>query len=173
MWRACNFELLAYLAMVRYSDLARIKMTDIQVGEDRLVVNFSLRKNDQTKQGHSVYILGTGGTYCPVRLFLFYQRILSDAYGRQYDGPVLPAIGKRNNIYFPDGNTASYSALRKIQKQVLMSINLQPSQFGLHSGRRRRATKSGQDGMQIPTHACLGVGTKAAACRHITMKIRK
>lgn len=146
LWRACMFELLAYLAMARYSDLARTTMKDVDVRNDRLLINFSIRKNDQTHKGHSVLILATKDRFCPVLLFQHYRQTLSNALGSPYDGPLLPTIASRNKTYFPTQRTVSYAALRKVQKQVLLLVKIDPTKFGLHSGRRGGATKSGDCG---------------------------
>jgi acyl-CoA thioesterase FadM len=93
MWRAAIFELIAYLAMARHSDLAQVETGDIEVEDDRMTINFHTRKNDRVHKGHSVFFLATGDDLCPVALYRKYIKRLSDASGGVYweeKGRVLP-----------------------------------------------------------------------------------
>jgi hypothetical protein len=146
LWRECIFETFAYLAMARFSDLARLETSDIEVYEDKLILHFSTRKNDQIHKGHSVILLATYNDLCPVFLYNKYVDRLSIARGKRYEGPLLPAFGKKSKVYFPVGTVAGYSTMRECQKKVLVSINLDPTKFGLHSGRRGAATDSAAAG---------------------------
>jgi hypothetical protein len=119
---------------------------DIEVYEDRLVLNFSTRKNDVNHKGHSVVLLATYNDLCPVNLYAKYIDRLSAARGRPYEGPLLPAFGKKSKQYFPQNSVAGYATMRNVQQKLLISINMDPTKFGLHSGRRGAATDSASAG---------------------------
>jgi hypothetical protein len=156
MWRACMFELSAYLGMARFSDLIRLNMADIAVSDEKVELFFRVRKNDQTKKGHSVELLATGSSYCPVKLFRKYIRFLTMSYGKEYCGAFLPAFKKGKDKKFRPmpGSPASYSAMRNVQKTILASLGLNPTLYGLHSGRRGAATDSAAAGND-PSETCI------------------
>jgi hypothetical protein len=135
-WRAAMFEMMAYLAMARYSDLARPETADVQTRTDRLILSFNTRKNDQVHRGHEVMILATGGELCPVKLYQKYLARLSAAAEKEFHGPILPSFSKKKGIYSPTRGAASWWTIRAVQKKMLISINIDPRFFGCHSGRR-------------------------------------
>jgi integrase len=146
-WRAAMFEMLAYLAMARHSDLARLEMTDVEIREDRLVLSFNTRKNDQGHRGHNVMILATNDELCPVALFRKYQSRLSSSLGKAFYGPVIPSFSKKKGVYSPTMSAASWWTVRAIQKKMLVSNNIDPRFFGCHSGRRGGCTDSAGAGI--------------------------
>jgi integrase len=148
MWREAIFEVLAYLAMARHSDLARVETGDVVVAEDRLTISFHTRKNDRVHRGHSVVLLATEDELCPVSLFKKYLERLSIPGGQPYQGPLLPAFGKKGGIYFPTKTAATIGAIRNVQKKLLERINVDPKLFGCQSGRRGAATDSAEAGIE-------------------------
>jgi integrase len=156
------FELMAYLAMVRHSDLSHVETSDIEVQEGRLVIKFHTRKNDRNHRGHSVILLASEDEFCPVRLYAKYIRRLSAAGGKPFQGPLLPSFGKKKGVYFPTKSAASIGAIRAVQKKMLESINVDPKLFGCHSGRRGGATDSAEAGIEYEDTAEAGGWAKGS-----------
>jgi hypothetical protein len=142
-FRESVFEMAAFLGMCRFSDLVRVQWKDISVSADMVVINFRTRKNDQYHAGHSVKLLYTGGSYCPVALFSRYKDCLSRAYGGVYpaEGFLLPKIARLRGLYRPVPKCAvSRSGMRAVQKAVMLKGGMDFRLFGLHSGKKGGAT---------------------------------
>jgi integrase len=161
-WRAAIFELFAYLAMARHSDLAHVETSDVEVFEDRLIVKFHTRKNNRGHKGHSVILLASEDELCPVKLYRKYIRRLSEARGEEYHGFILPSFGKKKGVYFPTKTAASISTIRAVQKKLLVKINIDPKLFGCHSGRRGGATDSAEAGIEYSETAEAGGWAKGS-----------
>jgi len=132
--------------MARFSDLSRVTTNDITVLEDRLIISFNTRKNDQSHKGHTVHLLASFDSFCPVSLYKRYLSFLSSP-DKPYSGFILPSFTKKKGSFSPSPSTpSSYSAMRYTQRRLLSSIGLDPDLFGLHSGRRGAATDSAAAG---------------------------
>ncbi|XP_059097731.1 uncharacterized protein LOC131892025 isoform X2 [Tigriopus californicus] len=136
LWREAIFELLAFLCMARFDDLARVLTSNITILPDKIVIFFPHRKNDQLKSGHYSYIQITNSHLCPKKIYLTYLVRLSSALGLPYIGPLLPKFIKQGNNHLVTTATATYSSIRSTQFLVLKAIGLDASQFGCHSSRR-------------------------------------
>ena len=116
-------------------------------------LTFLTRKNDQSHRGHTVYLLYTGGNFCPVLLLKQYQLRLSSALGTRYpvSGALLPHFARKGGKYIPiSTKNVSYDAMRKTQISVMKSLNIDYKKFGLQSARRGSATNAASSGHSKP-----------------------
>ena len=141
LWRQGIFEMFAFLAMARYDDLSYVTTSHISFTDNGIQLFFPKRKNDQLKKGHTVLLHITDGPYCPLKVIKKYFALLSP--NSCYEGHLIPAISLRNGVYKATPDTpASYPAIRNCQINVLSHLNLDPSIYALHSGRRGGVTHS-------------------------------
>jgi integrase len=175
MWRACIFELCAYLGMARFSDLIRLNVDDVTITKEKVTIFFLTRKNDQRHAGHTVELLATGGCFCPVKIISRYFLFLRASYGKEYRGAFLPSFKKdKQGKFVPmPGSAASYSAMRNVQKMVLKSIGLDPGRYGLHSGRRGAATDSAAAGNDASETCIFGGWVKGSSMPELYDAMRK
>jgi hypothetical protein len=99
---------------------------------------FLTRKNDQKHCGHEVFLMATGGLFCPVKIFSQYYKYLSVNFGSAFPatGFVLPVLDKKRGVYAPSGTkAASHAGMRAVQISVLSALLLDWKKFGLHSGK--------------------------------------
>jgi hypothetical protein len=142
-FREAIFELSAFLGMCRFSDLVRVQWKDISISSEVVVIKFFTRKNDQVHTGHSVNLLYTGGSFCPVSLFRRFKLALSAALGSIYPqtGFLLPKIERFGGNYRPSIKLAvSRSGMRQVQKNVMEKCQIDFRLFGLHSSKNGGAT---------------------------------
>lgn len=93
-------------------------------------------KNDQEGKGHIVFINSRESQLCPVALTKRYFSLLTFISQKVYDGYVLPTItGSGSNLIVRSESPASYQSCRNCQKEILAKMKLDPSHYGLHTGR--------------------------------------
>jgi hypothetical protein len=89
-------------------------------------IDIQTRKNDQHHVGHSIFLFESGTRYCPVRITKMYLALLPP----DGDCLMLPSL-KSQDFRSP----ASYASCRNQQKILLQGLGVDPSPYGLHSGR--------------------------------------
>jgi hypothetical protein len=137
-WKEAVFELSAFLGLCRFSDLERLTWDRVSISGEGVTMSFLTRKNDQKHLGHKVFLMATGGEFCPVKIFGQYYKYLSEAFGGNFPskGFFLPVLDKRGGKYFPSASkAASHSGMRGVQISVMLALGLDWKVFGLHSGK--------------------------------------
>ena len=66
---------LGYSAMLRWDELSRLKPSYLSFCDTHLIVQIPSRKNDQFREGHTVYIARSGGDTCPVGLLEHFLKV--------------------------------------------------------------------------------------------------
>lgn len=131
-WRSAWLESTLYHASARWSDIAKLRVKNFQISDRDMTIVFNQRKNDQLHRGHSITIHASNSTFCPVALTKRYFRVL----GPEYTGFVIPRIWKVGDKFRLDGSiSATYQSCRKEQAAGLRGVGLDPTEYGLHSGR--------------------------------------
>ena len=64
--RLCTLFVLGFSGFLRYSELADIRMNDLQICEGHIKINIKRSKTDQYRQGQNIIIAKTGSDLCPV-----------------------------------------------------------------------------------------------------------
>lgn len=125
--RGLWFELTAFLTVSRFSDLQRVRRRDVLITDLSVQILLHTRKNDPDHAGHSIFLFKSHGEICPVRITKEYLKRLPSSLAT----PLLPQIDRGKALT----TIASYNGLRSHQKKMLYRIGVDPSLYGLHSGR--------------------------------------
>jgi integrase len=124
-WREAWREMVSFMGQTRFSDLRGVRKRDVYFEGNMVRIDIQTRKNDQRHVGHSVFLFESGTRYCPVRITRMYLALLP----LDPDCLMLPSLSK-------DFKTpASYASCRNQQKALLLGIGIDPTPYGLHSGR--------------------------------------
>ncbi|TRY76924.1 hypothetical protein TCAL_10145 [Tigriopus californicus] len=131
-WRSARIESLLFHLSARWGDLSRLLIDHFQSSSKGLTIFFPKRKNDQTGRGHRVILARSSSPFCPIALTEAYFLQL----GTSYRGFVVPRIRRIKGVCHVDGSKpATYQSCRSEQVAALSAVGLDPSAFGLHSGR--------------------------------------
>lgn len=126
VWRGLWFEMIAFSTLSRFSDVRRLTRRDVTVRKESISLTFVTRKNDQNHNGHFVTLVASKGWFCPVKFTKAYLARIP----LHLDTFLLP------DLRMPTPTSpAQYNGIRASQKRLLKAIGVDPTPFGLHSGR--------------------------------------
>lgn len=135
-FRTAWTELILLHTSSRWGDLRILKVHHFKFSDTEMKIHFPTRKNDQEGKGHFVYLKSRKSQFCPVALTKRYFSLLNHISQKMYDGFVIPTItGSASNMVVRSDSPASYQSCRNCQKEILARITLDPSHYGLHTGR--------------------------------------
>ena len=146
-WRTVVRMCLAFYAGCRWSDAIVLKTTHLSFESEGVSILIPRSKTDQFSRGESVFIRYAEHSACPVQLLVDYLRRLN--YGER-EGFLQPRIRTVKGVQSGIFNTqVSYSTALSDLRLLLASLgmNLDPSKFGEHSGRRGGATAASDAGV--------------------------
>lgn len=141
--------LLGFSGFLRYSELANIKMSNIEFFDSYVKVTIEKSKTDIYRRGHSVIIASTGTDMCPVVWLKKYITLAnldlnSDSYiFRALSFFKSQGIHRLCRMNIP----LSYTRAREILLESLAEIGLDKSKFGLHSLRSGGASSAANRGV--------------------------
>ncbi|GAQ93289.1 hypothetical protein KFL_014200010 [Klebsormidium nitens] len=131
----------SYAGFFRFSDLIRIQWHEIRFLPSHMELFLEKSKNDQYREGRWVLVSRVGGPYCPVALV---EKLLAvenySLFGP--DGLI------RNVTISPPRqphlrcDQPCYSTVLGWFKEGVKLLNLNPDDYGTHSGRRGGATRT-------------------------------
>lgn len=126
--------LLGYCGFLRYSELANIRMSNIETFDNHIKIRIEKSKTDIYRRGNSVVIASTGTDLCPV---LWLKRYIDSAgLVINSDEYIFRAISfcKTLGVYklCKKNLPLSYTRAREILLKSLADIGLDKSKFGLH-----------------------------------------
>jgi integrase len=131
--RTLNIILLAFAGLLRFSEVSQIRTEHISLSETHLELVLPKAKNDQFRQGQTVYIARTGSAVCPVYMLSNYVR----AAGLDLK---VPEFIFRNLQHYKGGlrlstidSHMSYTRVAEIVQSKFVQIGLDKSKFKLHS----------------------------------------
>ena len=128
-----------YFGLLRFNEIQNLCTTDITFDSTGMFIYIERSKTDQRGVGDHVRVLNhADSTICPVRL----TRLYLDKLGYQ-QGVMLPSL--RGKIPNPKVAITYKTALRDL-KNTLISIGVDPTGFGEHSGRRGGTTAAAAAG---------------------------
>ena len=130
-----NWELafglcLMFRAGSRFSETALLKRKDFDINDERVIVLFQKRKNDQRKQGHKVVIKSSDSPFSFLTILRRYLLRLERSSEFSGNSFILPAI---KDGRFVCSKSVSYIEFYKRFKTAIMSVNRDPERYGLHS----------------------------------------
>jgi integrase len=127
MWREAWRELVCFTTCARFSDLNRVRRSDVFVDGNSIRIVFNVRKTDPYHKKHTAFLFENNTRYCPVRITKMYLELLP----REPSGYMLPDLSKKAAFTM----AASFSACRRLQKSLMRQLDVDPEPFGLHSAR--------------------------------------
>ncbi|XP_072028447.1 LOW QUALITY PROTEIN: integrase/recombinase xerD homolog [Amphiura filiformis] len=144
----CAMLLISYAGFLRHSELAELRVCDIQYFGSYMRLFIVKSKTDQFKNGVWLIIAATGKITCPVSMFYRYITLA----GIQLDGSdqylFRPLVFmKSSGKYFLRAGKMSYSRCRDLLKEALVGIGVDSKRFGLHSLRAGGATAAANIGI--------------------------
>lgn len=124
--------LVSFAGLLRCDEITSIKICDISFFSDHMSIYLPKRKNDQFRQGHTVFIARTGNSTCPVAITERYIDMLGIA-----NSPSHPLVcgfrrSKRAGLG-PISKAITYSTVRDLIKSGLSKYVDDPSSLGTHS----------------------------------------
>lgn len=146
--RFVAMAVLSFYGFLRFSEVVRLKRSDITFKEDCIEINIQSSKTDQYSKGDTVCISESGTKSCPVQILRNYL--------------ICAEIPERSdeflfrNVYYSKklglhrlrkGNHMSYTRAREIFIQKLSMLGIDSQKYGLHSFRSGGATAAAKAGV--------------------------
>lgn len=131
--------LLGFCAALRRSELAAVKVEDLEFTSQGIILTLPRSKTDQTGQGRNIGIPKGRGRICPVGSVGFWMKQLSEERG-----PLFCPIAKGGII---GQGQLSDRAVADIIKHYAQKAGLNPEKYSGHSLRSGLATSAAQHGI--------------------------
>ena len=124
--------LVGYPGFLRADEILKMKVCDVKIHADHMLVSVPERKNDQYRQGHVIPVIRSNKVTCPVCITCrcMVRLPLSDSNNT----PLVQRIVKsKSKEYFHPCKSVSYSTIRDEFKKFLGQFVSNVDDFGLHS----------------------------------------
>ena len=131
-----------FAGMLRWDDLAGIKVDDVVIKPQYMAIFLEKRKNDQMRHGNWVLISRWNGPCCPVKLV----ELLIEKGRHEPNANLFGRIRKDSNGDHLTGKM-SYSRARELLREALTKIGLDADDYGLHSLRSGAASAAAAKGI--------------------------
>ena len=142
----CMYSL-AFVGLLRFDDLIRIRRSDLTFCSDFLRINITKSKNDQLRKGNEILINDTTSPMSPVKLLKSYlSRVQIPENCTKYIFRPLIKSKSRHCLVKVDRHI-SYSTFREGLKSDLTGIVEDPTIYSSHSLRSGGATKAANSGV--------------------------
>ena len=134
--------LVGFAALFRISELLSVKIKDISISDDSMLIFVSKRKNDQFREGHTFIIARSSKVSCPVSITKRLLVLLASP--KESYSPVLRRIvSTKNGAYFHKSLGISYSTIRDEFKKYISPFVNDPGDYCLHSLKSGGASNDG------------------------------
>lgn len=143
--RLASACLLAFAGFLRFDELANIKVSDLVIGSQHLIIQIFRSKTDQLRQGSEVVIARTGSETCPVTMLEAYMHkggISTDSKAHLF----CPIANNKSNR-LRDSGCLTYSRMRELLKAKLEELGFPSVDFSFHSLRAGGATAAAKAGI--------------------------
>ncbi len=134
LWTA--YVTVSYAAFLRFAEARDMLWQDIEDTPEGLVITIPKAKNDQMREGKSVYLAETGTISCPVAAVKAWWHVSS------FNRP-------ENPVFTKTGNKMNYRMASMALKRLLQAVGQDPTQYGLHSLRAGGATQAARSGVDM------------------------
>ena len=150
-WRTVWRMNVAFYALLRWSEVSKLRWSDLSFHEGKMRIRIRRSKTDQCADGATVTVADNDNkAECPVRLTqLFYRKLGYSTQEEERD-----EAGMQPRIRSTDkgtraiaGTTVSYTTATEDMKACLSDIGVDPNGFGEHSARRGGATAAANGGV--------------------------
>ena len=134
--------LVGYAGFLRADEILKMKVCDVKIHADHMLVSVPERKNDPYRQGHIIPVIRSNKVTCPVCITekILARLPLSD----NKNMPLVRRIVKsKSKEYFHSCKSVSYSTIRDEFKKFLGQFVSNVDDFGLHSIKSGAASNPG------------------------------
>ena len=138
--------LLAFVAFLRYDELAKIRCCDVRSTAQSMSVHITSSKTDQYREGASVLVAKTGSPICPVAMLERYFSLAGLSHSsklRLFRGIVHTKKGGRLRA----SGSLSDTRMRELLLAKLSSLGFNAKSFGVYSLRSGGATAAANAGV--------------------------
>ena len=148
--------LIGFAGFLRYSELAALKESDIQIFPQHMEIFIKSSKTDQYRDGAWIVIARTATKICLVRMterYLTLGDISSSPDLHLFHG----ITRSKNGVKLRKQGSLSYTRMRELLLEKLKKIGLNPKHYGLHSLRAGGATAAANAGVPdrlFKRHGC-------------------
>ena len=127
--RLCTLVILGFSGFLRYSEIAYLRMKDLQIFKEHIQINIKCSKTDQYRQGHNIIIAKTGSDLCPVSWVNKYIAVanLIPESDQFLFSPV--KYIKSSDSYILSGTKLSYTRAREIFHEAIEAIGQDKNLF--------------------------------------------
>ncbi|XP_071945793.1 uncharacterized protein, partial [Antedon mediterranea] len=136
--------LVSFSGMLRCDEVINLRLRDISIFKDHMAVFIAKRKNDQFREGHSVFIARSGKPTCPVAMAERYIAALG------VSSPSHPLIcgfrRSKSHGLKPTAKAICYTTARDLILAGLSQYVDDPKALGTHSLRAGGATEAASTG---------------------------
>ena len=138
---------IAFVGLLRFDDLIRIKRCDLQFHTDFLRINITKSKNDQLRKGNEVLIKESASPSSPIKLLkLYLERLkIPDDCQKYIFRPLIKTKGHHRLLN--EDRHISYSTFREGLKSHLQGTVDDTSKYSSHSLRSGGATLAANSGL--------------------------
>ena len=133
---------LGFVGFFRWNDLSNIRVENLHFHSLFASIILQQRKNDQFRNGQTVYVARSFGQTCPVSLL---ERFLMKA--NVVEGPLFRCVKATNGGFWLSLRPLSYGRARERVLAMLSSIGLDRGEYGLHSLRSGGASAAANRGV--------------------------
>lgn len=140
--------LIAFAGFLRFSEMSNIRRSDIIIHSSHASIHIVKSKTDIYRNGADCIIARTDSDTCPVTMLEKYLNMAN--MNDSSDAFIFRSVSlcKKSKVYKLRGdNHLSYTRCREIVLDMLSSIGLDKSKFGLHSLRSGGATAAANKGI--------------------------
>jgi hypothetical protein len=131
---------LCYIGFLRFSGLMVIQWYEVRFLPSHMEIFLEKTKTDQYRVGRWVLIARVDGIFCPVRLVE--DLLVRGEYAAHGPGPLICSITVSSSRQTLRASQPSYSTVLSWFKLGAQLLELEPSAFGTHFGRRGGATRA-------------------------------
>lgn len=134
---------LGFFGFLRWDDLSKLTVDNLQFADSHLAIFLVQRKNDQFREGSWVFIARSDSSPCPVAVVEKFLKVGSHDRKSRLFRRILHTRKRMELRKEP----MSYSRASELVKQELLREGLEPSLYGIHSLRAGGASAAAARGI--------------------------
>ena len=146
--RIVTISLLGYSAFLRFSEIANIRIRDLQFSEDHFSIFIRQSKTDKYNEGSSVSVSMTNSKVCPYSMLQRYIQAASiQPSSNEFIFRQMTYCKSKNSFKLRSADKPiSYTRTREIMLAAFSDIGLDSTKFGVHNLRSGGATAAAAAG---------------------------
>ena len=147
-YRFLVLSLLSFAGFFRIDELISVKLKDIKIMSEHMEIFLPRAKNDQHRDGETVYIARTGSKYCPVWHVEDFLKKAGLEPIEDQTAYLIPTLHKTKKGHKASKSRGiSYTRAYEIFHENLKKLNINGAEYGLHSFRSGGASAAADNGV--------------------------